>query len=212
LEGRAVVQAVVVVGLVVLGVLLVFAVLVARLRARVRRVERDGGETSRSVATVQGWAAKELKALRGQVTAIHANQTAEQLGDARASKRAPSSAAPPMLEEDRPTLEMVAAPVEAEPLEDEKTHVAARTVSIFDADDPPMYAPRPEPPAPRRPRRTETIRPPAPLAHPDLIGSEDIADEATRARLGPDELTPPRRGRAAVLVPSYREPEEGGAA
>jgi hypothetical protein len=202
-----------VVGLVVLGVLLAFAVLLARLRARVRRVERDGGETSRSVATVQGWVAKELNALRGQVTAIHANQTAEQIGDARASKRAPSSAAPPMLEEDRPTLEMAsAAPVEAEPIEDEKTHVAARTVSIFDADDPPMYAPRPEPPAPRRPRRTETIRPPAPLAHPDLIGSEDIADEAAPARLGPDEQTPPRRGCASVLVPSYREPEEGGAA
>jgi hypothetical protein len=45
-----------------------------------------------------------------------------------------------------------------------------------------------------------------------LIGCEDVADEAARPRLGPDEKTPPRRGRAAVLVPAYREPEEGGAA
>ena len=52
----------------------------------------------------------------------------------------------------------------------------------------------------------------APLAHPDLIGSEDIADEALPLRLGPDDKTPPRRGRAAVLVRAYRGPEEGGAA
>ena len=56
------------------------------------------------------------------------------------------------------------------------------------------------------------MRPPAPLAHPDLIGSEDIADEAAPARLGPDELTPPRRGRAAMLVSTHREPQEGGSA
>ena len=201
-----------VVGLVVLGLLVAFAVLVARLRARVRRVERDGGALSRSVATVQGWAAKELKALRGEVTAIHVNQTAAQLGEAHASKQAPSASAQPVLEEDRPTLEMVESPLETAPIEDEKTHVSPRPVTIFDAGDLPMYAPRPEPPAPRRPGRTEPMRPPAPLAHPDLIGSEDIADETAPARLGPDELTPPRRGRAAVLVPTYREPEEGGAA
>ena len=45
---------------------------------------------------------------------------------------------------------------------------------------PPMYA------------RHGTMRPAAPLAHPDLIGSEDIADEVARLSLGPDELTPPR--------------------
>jgi hypothetical protein len=54
--------------------------------------------------------------------------------------------------------------------------------------------------------------PRAPLAHADLIGSEDIADEAARPRLGPEDKTPPRRGRAAVLVPAFRGPEEGGAA
>ena len=49
---------------------------------------------------------------------------------------------------------------------------------------PPMYA------------RHRTMRPAAPLAHPDLIGSEDIADEVARLSLGPDELTPPRLRRA----------------
>jgi hypothetical protein len=57
------------------------------------------------------------------------------------------------------------------------------------------------------------MRPPAllaPLAHPDLIGSEDHADEAARTRLGPDEQTPPRRGRAALLVPAFLASEERG--
>jgi hypothetical protein len=52
----------------------------------------------------------------------------------------------------------------------------------------------------------------APLAHPDLIGSEDIADEAAPMRLGPEDKTPPRHGRAAVLVRAFQGPEEGGAA
>jgi hypothetical protein len=52
----------------------------------------------------------------------------------------------------------------------------------------------------------------APLAHPDLIGSEDIADEAARLRLGPEDKTPPRHGRSAVLVRAFQGPEEGGSA
>jgi hypothetical protein len=62
--------------------------------------------------------------------------------------------------------------------------------------DPPMYAPRSEP-----------MRPPAriaPLAHPDLIGSEDIADEAARRSLGPEEPTPPRGARAAPRMPAVQ--------
>ena len=54
--------------------------------------------------------------------------------------------------------------------------------------------------------------PRAPLAHPDLIGSEDIADEVAPLRLGPEDKTPPRHGRAAVLVRAFQGPEEGGAA
>ena len=64
---------------------------------------------------------------------------------------------------------------------------------------PPMYA------------RHGTMRPSAPLAHPDLIGSEDIADEAARPSLGPEEPTPPRGVRAAPLVPVVQGPEEGRA-
>jgi hypothetical protein len=41
---------------------------------------------------------------------------------------------------------------------------------------------------------------------------EAIADETARLRLGPEDKTPPRRGRAAVLVPAYHGPEKGGAA
>ncbi len=62
--------------------------------------------------------------------------------------------------------------------------------------------------------RRAALRPPtlAPLAHPDLIGSEDIADEVAYPRLGPEEKTPPRRGREAVLVPVFQGHREGGAA
>ena len=72
--------------------------------------------------------------------------------------------------------------------------------SVFDRD-PPLYA-----------ARFATMRPPAPLADPDLIGCEDVADEVARAPLGADEATPPRRGRAAVLVPAFRGPEPDSAA
>jgi hypothetical protein len=50
-----------------------------------------------------------------------------------------------------------------------------------------------------------------PLAHPDLIGSEDIADEATRPSLGPDEETPPRPRRRPMLLEAYRGSDEGSA-
>lgn len=58
-------------------------------------------------------------------------------------------------------------------------------------------------------RRVPLIRPPAPLAHPDLIGSEDIPEEAASPGLGPEDQTPPRRGRSALLVPAFRGPEQG---
>ena len=59
-------------------------------------------------------------------------------------------------------------------------------------------------------QRSRLIRPPAPrepLSHPDLIGSEDAAEETANSHLGPEEPTPPRRGRAALLVPAFRTPE-----
>ena len=73
--------------------------------------------------------------------------------------------------------------------------------TIAEPDPCPIYALRPT-----------VMRPPAPLAYPDLIGAEDIAEEAAHPHLGPDEKTPPRRGRAAILVATYPESEEGGAA
>lgn len=59
--------------------------------------------------------------------------------------------------------------------------------------------------------RPTVMRPPAPLAYPDLIGAEDIAEEAAHPRLGPDEKTPPRRGREALRVATSPESEKGGA-
>jgi hypothetical protein len=55
-------------------------------------------------------------------------------------------------------------------------------------------------------------RRPAPLADPDLIGSEDAADEAASRKLGPEDETPPRGSRASRSVAVYHpEPtNEGG--
>ena len=66
--------------------------------------------------------------------------------------------------------------------------------------NPPRYAAR---------ERVESPR--ARLAHPDLIGSEDIAEEAARPPLGPEDQTPPRRGRTAILLEVYKGTEEGSA-
>ena len=51
------------------------------------------------------------------------------------------------------------------------------------------------------------------LAFSDLIGRDDIPEEAL-LHLGPEDKTPPRRGRSALLVPVFRDPGagEGGAA
>jgi hypothetical protein len=149
---------------------------VLRLRARGHRTSRDVAELSRTVGTVQGWAAQELQALRSELAA-----------------RVPEDDA----EEQRDTVAMPAPTTPTAPLGDDDD-----ATSVFDRE-PPLYA-----------LRFPTMRSPAlrePLAHPDLIGCEDIADEADPTHLGPDERTPPRRGRSAVLVPAFRGPEQGGA-
>jgi hypothetical protein len=78
------------------------------------------------------------------------------------------------------------------------------------------HAPASAPPVVAAPRFPPTLvsmkAQRAPLAHPNLIGSEDIADEAAPLHLGPDDKTPPRHGRAAVLVRAFQGPNEGGAA
>ncbi len=180
---------------------------VMRLRARGQRRDRDIVELSRTVATVQGWAAQEFRALRSEFTVARVNDSAVEVMARRLEARearAPSAASVaqfPELEDDpdeqRDTVAMPAPETLTAPLDDEDA------TSLFDRE-PPIYA-----------ARFLTLRSPAPrppLAHPDLIGCEDIADEADRAFLTPDETTPPRRGRAALLVPTFRGPEHGGAA
>lgn len=192
----------------------------ARLRERVRRLERKAtpaevmsrlaavelGQTrlafevqtqSRLAAAAQAQSVTELRALRDELTTARVEQSVTAIGAHRAEKRAegaaPHSESTKEPDEQRETVAMPA----PKPSNDD-----GEATTVLDPD-PPMYAPC-----------SMAMRPPAllaPLAHPDLIGSEDHADEAARSRLGPDELTPPRRGRASVLVPAYQAPEEGGA-
>jgi hypothetical protein len=102
---------------------------------------------------------------------------------------------PPEPDEDEPrdTLAMLAP---ASPRW--SSHEDGEATTLFDPN-PPTYA------------RLPPISPPAPLADPDLIGSEDIAEEAARLHLGPDEPTPPRRGRAALFLPAYEASKAGSA-
>ncbi len=164
---------------VVVVALVVLAIHVARLRERVRRLERKAtpaevqarlaaaelGQTrltfevqtqSRLAAGAQAQSVTELRALRDELATVRVAESAMAIGARRAAKRAEADAA----DEQRDTVAM---------------------------------------PAPTSPASTP-VRP-APLADPGLIGAEDLADEAARSRLGPDELTPPRRGRATMLVP-----------
>lgn len=190
-------EAVFVVGLVELGALLVLAVWVARLRAQGSRLALDVTELSRTVATVQGWAAKELRTLRGEFAVARVNDSAAVEMARRAEARGASAAPVPKLEdelgaEDEPR-DTVATP---EPAEKPGNDDGEETVCLDPL--PPMYAPR-----------STLMRPPAPLAHDDLIGSEDAAEEAAHAHLDPEEETPPRRGRSALLVPVFRGQNQG---
>ncbi len=177
---------------------------IMRLRARGRRIDRDVVELSRTLATVQGWTAQELRTVRGELNVARVNDSAAEVMARRAEARearAASTAQHPELEDDpeeqRDTVAMPAPGTPTAPPDDEDA------TSIFDRE-PPLYS-----------SRHLTMRPPAPrepLAHPDLIGCEDIDDEPDHPYLAPDETTPPRRGRAALLVPAFRGPEPGGAA
>jgi hypothetical protein len=191
-------EAVFMVGLVALGALFALAVQIARLRTRVLGHERAGAELSRTVAAVQGWAAQELRALRSEFTVTRVDASAARVTEQRAQKRVATAETTPELEDSpedpRDTVAMAAPETPTAPPDDEEA------TTVFDRD-PPRYA-----------ARFRTLRSPAPrepLAHPDLIGCEDIADEANRLHLGPDETTPPRHGRAALLVPAFRGPEQG---
>ena len=199
-----------VVVVVVLVALVVLAVHLARLRERVRRLERKAtpaevmsrlaaaelGQSrlafevqtqARLASAAQAQSVTELRALRDEFTTARVEQSATAIGARRAEKRAEAAAPPSESTEDPDEQRDTVAMPASKPSNDD-----GEVTSLFDPD-PPIYAPRSEP-----------MRPAAllaPLAHPDLIGTEDHADEAARSRLGPEEQTPPRRGRAALLVP-----------
>jgi hypothetical protein len=160
--------------------LVLLAVWGHRLRARVLRRERAAAELARTVATVQGWATRELSALRDEFTVARVDASAE-----AALARPPESGLEDDPEDRRDTVAMPAPAAKPSNDDGDETTVLER--------EPPMYA-----------ARSPLMRPPAPLADPDLTGSEDAAEEAALSPLDPDETTPPRRGRSAVLVRAFR--------
>ena len=166
---------------------------IANIFFRVDRLERKHGELSHSLVAVHGWAEREFGAVRSEF--VGAQVSAADLTPTPTLTPSPTPSPSPTLKEDpedqRDTL-TTPAPKPGDEDGDETTFFAA---------SPPVYA-----------RRSGLIRPPAPLAHADLIGSEDIADEAAYPRLGPDEKTPPRHGRVAKLATATQaqDPKEGG--
>jgi len=146
------------------------------------RLELEGQELSRTIATVQGWAEQQFRAVRGEFTVARVNDSAAEIVTRRAQKRL-ASAAPPAESNPAP------ATTGSEPGNEDGEP------TIFLERDLPIYAPR-----------SLLIRPPAPLAHPDLIGSEDIVEEAALPHLGPEEKTPPR-GCSAMLLPVFQAPK-----
>jgi hypothetical protein len=159
--------------LLVLGLLVVFALWIAHLRARERRLARDVADLLRTLATLQQWAAQEFRALRGEFTV------------ARVALPLPLEGEEDDPEEKRDTVAMAAPGTPAPKPADEE----GEATTFFTAE-PPMYA-----------NRSELMRPPAPL--------DDLADEAACSHLGPDDKTPSRRGRTAMLVPVYRASAQG---
>ena len=107
-------------------------------------------------------------------------------------------AAPELEEEPEDKRDTIAMPATAMPAPKPSDEDGEAT-TVLDVDLP-LYA-----------LRSALIRPPAPLAHSGLIGGEDIADETAHPYFGPDEKTPPRRGRAAMRVAAHPVSEEGGA-
>jgi hypothetical protein len=199
---RAAVQASIVV-VVLLLLLTAQAAWNAHVRFWVRRLEREKVELSRTIAAVQGWAEQQFRAVRGELSISCGNGSTAQVVARRTQTPLASAESPPDADEDpeqqRDTVAMQA-PAATGPTPSDEDGDA----TTFFGPDPPMYAGRVEP-----------LRPPAPfepLAHADLIGSEDIFDEVAPLHLGPDEKTPPRRGRAAMAIPVFRGPEEGDAA
>lgn len=147
--------------LIVLASLVALVVRTARLRARVRRLEREGAQLSRTVANVQGWAQQQLGAVRCELSIARINDAAVMIVEDTRKLAIP---APTPRARSGQVLEMVPSYADDTAGEDEPTEVD--------------------------PRAAGGIK------------------EATRYDPRPAEL-PHRQGRAAILVPTFRSPDEG---
>jgi len=224
LEGRAV-ETVVVVGLVVLGAL---GVLVARLRSRVRSLEREAAlrgsvqdmEQARLAAAAL-LAQQDRVALRFELQAQARLAAAVQewaarevtaLRDDFRIARVDQSAAEVLARLAQKRAASAAPP--PEPTEEEDPEERRDTIAMpapsapalrpFDEEGEPtsVYGKAPRLP----PVRLEPMRPPPPRARPTEAGTEDDAAEASRVRLGPNDPTP-RRARASMVLPKYVDPK-----
>ena len=173
-----------------------FSTRIASLRFQVEHLERRHSELSTSVIKVHRWAEEQLHAVRGELTAT---RVVEQRVQKRLAAPAPEpepELALALAEEPEPAPERDTIAMPAPKPSDEEGEA-----TTFFKQDPPVYAPR-----------SALMRPPAPLSPPDGMGGEDLADEPGYAHLGPEEKTPPRHGRAAMLLAEYSASEEGDAA
>ncbi len=84
-----------------LAALVLLAVWVERLRSRGRRTARDVTDLSRAVATVQSWAAQEMRALRNEFTVARVDTSAASVLERLEKARAASSAPPPEPDHDK---------------------------------------------------------------------------------------------------------------
>jgi hypothetical protein len=165
--------------LLVLASVVALVVRTARLRARVRRLEREGAQLSRTVANVQGWAQQQLGAVRCELSVARMNEAAVILVDDARKLAAP--AAPPVDEDPEATRDTLAIPA----------------------------------PTPRA--RSGQVLEMVPSYPDDTVGEEEPTEvdtrsagglkEATRYDPRPAELSH-RQGRAAILVPTFRAPDE----
>ena len=145
--------------LLVIGLVAALLFRTARLRARVRRLEREGAQLSRTVANVQGWAQQQLGAVRGELAVFCMNDSAADIVVQAAQKRSPSPALPSEVDDDPDaTRETIAMPAprghsgqvlemvpsysdRADGEEEEVTQSGARSARLL--KEPKRYDPRP---------------------------------------------------------------------
>ena len=165
--------------LLVLASLVALVVRTARLRARVRRLERDGAHLSRTVANVQGWAQQQIGAVRGELSVARMNDAAVIVVE---DARKPAAPAARAVDEDpeatRDTL-AIPAPTPRARYGQVLEMVPSYPDDIVGEDESTEVAPR----------------------------SAGGLKEATRYDPRPADLSK-RQGRAAILVPTFRAVDE----